>query len=257
MRVLLTVLLLAGLCGMAGAIAIDDVYEVPAGSGYYGIVMTVVDEGEGSMLYGVSAISFTGSEFGPATMADETRTRMYYPPEAFGPDAPEGLAFVRHINPRAVTIADPDSGHDGWTLWDVRNGRVPTVPTASQTPTPDPTEAPTPEPTRPAPVMLTQRPTQPTPTAPPMPTTAAAVAIASPAPAQEPVPAPVVPRFGARRYVIGDAPNLPGVVTIGTVAPEAVPTIRRGIGVGIATGVRPPAARFVRWSPSARWSLRR
>lgn len=62
-------------------------------------------------------------------------------------------------------------------------------------------------------------------------------------------------RFGTRRYVVGAVPLNPPTGTAGGVGPTvAEPTrTRTAIGTGTATGLTPPAARFVRWSPLTRW----
>lgn len=59
--------------------------------------------------------------------------------------------------------------------------------------------------------------------------------------------------FGARRYVVGGRPQRPSVgATVGsTVFGSARP--RAVVGTGTETGTSPPATRFVRWSPIARW----
>lgn len=63
------------------------------------------------------------------------------------------------------------------------------------------------------------------------------------------------PRFGTRRYVVGSVPvNPPAGISGGagrTVAESTrTPPV---IGTGTATGLTPPATRFVRWSPLTRW----
>lgn len=68
-------------------------------------------------------------------------------------------------------------------------------------------------------------------------------------------PTPSASRFGARRYVVGAVPSNPRAGTA-TGTGRAVATVARsrpGIGPGTATGTSPPASRFVRWSPLARW----
>lgn len=67
-------------------------------------------------------------------------------------------------------------------------------------------------------------------------------------------PTATAPRFGTRRYIVGDVPKNPpagvasaGAGTIGPARPRAV------VGAGTATGTAPPASRFVRWSPLERW----
>jgi beta propeller repeat protein len=76
------------------------------------------------------------------------------------------------------------------------------------------------------------------------------------------VPATVLPtvaptttasRFGGRRYVVGGGPQRPsagaavGSSVFGSARPRAL------VGSGTETGTSPPATRFVRWSPIARW----
>lgn len=62
-------------------------------------------------------------------------------------------------------------------------------------------------------------------------------------------------RFGQRRYVVGSVPlNPPTGISGGAGRTIATGTRTRSvIGTGTATGLTPPATRFVRWSPLTRW----
>jgi hypothetical protein len=92
--------------------------------------------------------------------------------------------------------------------------------------------------------------------------TVSALQIYGPAPTPEVTPAPTagptepaftaVPRFGARRYLVGNAPSNPPV-GISVSAPEAVPTrTQRQFGAG-STSFSPPKGKFQRWYPVTRW----
>ncbi len=75
------------------------------------------------------------------------------------------------------------------------------------------------------------------------------------APVAEVTAVPTASRFGARRYVVGAVPlNPPTGISGGAGRTVAEPTgTRTAIGTGTATGLTPPASRFVRWSPLTRW----
>lgn len=75
------------------------------------------------------------------------------------------------------------------------------------------------------------------------------------APVAEVTAVPTASRFGARRYVVGAVPlNPPTGISGGAGRTVAEPTsTRTAIGTGTATGLNPPASRFVRWSPLTRW----
>lgn|GEM_PF-1243118 len=74
-------------------------------------------------------------------------------------------------------------------------------------------------------------------------------------PAPTVVTVPPASRIGTRRYMVGAGPlGLPTGTAGGAGRTiEAAPRPRTVIGTGTATGVSPPASRFVRWSPVTRW----
>lgn len=86
------------------------------------------------------------------------------------------------------------------------------------------------------------------------------VAVVTTAPAVEITPAAVrTPastgvRFGSRRYVVGNVPkNPPSGVSVGTRDIATGARWKATVGTGVATGVKPPTGKFVRWSPVTRW----
>lgn len=85
------------------------------------------------------------------------------------------------------------------------------------------------------------------------PITTAPVAEVTPVPTATPVQPGS--RFGTRRYVVGAIPlNPPTGISGGAGRTVAEPKgTRAAIGTGTATGLTPPASRFVRWSPLTRW----
>jgi hypothetical protein len=78
------------------------------------------------------------------------------------------------------------------------------------------------------------------------------------APTAAPAVTPTLPgvRFGQRRYLAGGALLTPPIGNT-TIPGRAVGIARNraAIGNGTATKGVPPAGRFVRWSPAARWRL--
>jgi hypothetical protein len=137
--------------------------------------------------------------------------------------------------------------------------------TPTPTPTPTPTETSTPTPTPMVTVTVTPTPTAtpiPTPTATPTPTPAPVVITASPTPAAVQVTvAPVATTTFGRRYAIGN----PGSFLGTPFGPGGAPTETGRSGAAVAPavterpgsrafGTTPPAGRFVRWYPAARWA---
>ncbi|MEN6342661.1 MAG: SGNH/GDSL hydrolase family protein [Methanospirillum sp.] len=140
--------------------------------------------------------------------------------------------------------------------------------TETPTPTPTPTATPTPTPT----VTETPTPTAtetPTPTATPSPTPAAAIVqpVTALTAASTPVPTTVAPaatsttRTFGRHYAIGNPGSFLGT-RFGSTGTATVP---RGSSSTISTdatlkpgsrayGITPPAGKFVRWYPEARWA---
>lgn len=124
------------------------------------------------------------------------------------------------------------------------------------------TETPTPTPT----VTPTETPTPtPTPTATPTPTTtplpiAVITASATPAPVPATIAPAVQPTFG-RRYAIGNPGSFLGTRfgANGTATGPGGSTSVTGTGATLkpgsrAYGITPPAGKFVRWYPAARWA---
>jgi hypothetical protein len=65
-------------------------------------------------------------------------------------------------------------------------------------------------------------------------------------------------RFGSRRYVVGTIPkNPPAGISVGTRGVATGVRWKSTVGTGVAKGVRPPAGKFVRWSPVTRWQSQR
>ena len=86
--------------------------------------------------------------------------------------------------------------------------------------------------------------------------TAAPVAEITPATVSKPGSAGV--RFGMRRYVVGAVPKSPpSGVSVGTRGVATGARWKATVGTGVATGVKPPAGKFVRWSPVTRWQAQR
>ncbi len=257
MRCVVAVLLLLVLLVPASAVSLYDVYEVPAGSGDYIIVYSIGPWEEPSSqgpIYATHSIYPKGGlypvelQWSKAIMSDETRTSMYYTdPSVFEPGAPENYRYIITMDPHRVFIVDPDSEHDGWTLWEVKHGRS----GVTITPTPTPVRTPAvptttlPIPVAPSPPLPIEGALSPISTVTIDPAPTAAILPASPT--LEPAPTGTLPRFDGRRYFIGPAPNLPGLITVGTQAP-AVTSAPGGRGFGAARWGT--SSSFGRWSPA-------
>ncbi|MEN6518901.1 MAG: hypothetical protein ABFC38_12115 [Methanospirillum sp.] len=89
------------------------------------------------------------------------------------------------------------------------------------------------------------------PTLEPIPVVTPAIVVPStPVPTEPTVP--TAPRFGSRRYLVGNAPS-PPPVGISVRGPAAAPTPRtRQFGTG-STSYSPPKGGFARWYPATRW----
>lgn len=86
-------------------------------------------------------------------------------------------------------------------------------------------------------------------------TTAPAIEIT---PAAVSTPGSTGVRFGSRRYVVGNVPKSPpSGVSVGTRDVATGVRWKATVGTGVATGVKPPSGRFVRWSPVTRWQSQR